>query len=58
MAFALVGANRFAKLTIPTMIRKPFRFFQSRETGLSYLREMVARERGTQAPAPTESSQA
>ncbi len=51
MAFAFVGANRFAKLTIPTMIRKPYRFFEGRETAMVYLRDMVAREHPAQVPS-------
>ncbi len=51
MAFAFIGANRFAKLTIPTMIRKPYRFFESREPGMVYLRDMVAREHPQELPS-------
>ena len=39
------------KLTIPTMIRKPYRFFESREPAMVYLRDMVAREHPKDVPA-------
>lgn len=44
MGFAFVHANRFAKMSIPTFVRKPFRFFEGRETGLAYLRDLIAQD--------------
>jgi hypothetical protein len=38
-SFAWVGASRFAKMGIPTVVRKPNRFFNNRDEAFSYLRQ-------------------
>jgi hypothetical protein len=35
--FAWVGANTFAKVGIPTIVRKPNRFFETRPRAIAYL---------------------
>lgn len=37
-SFAWVGASRFAKMGIPTIVRKPHRFFNNRDEAFGHLR--------------------
>jgi hypothetical protein len=44
-AFAFIGANRFARITVPSFVRRPNKFFDTREEGLAYLRERMELEK-------------
>ncbi len=51
VCFAWVGANTFAKVGIPTIVRKPNRFFESRARAIAYLYDCaLADEREFTAP--------
>ncbi len=48
--FAFINANRFAKLSIPTMVRRPYRFVDDREAGINYLRDLARADQRTPTP--------
>jgi hypothetical protein len=44
-AFAWIGANRIARALIPKVVFKPMGFFDRREDGMDYLRQLIVVER-------------
>jgi hypothetical protein len=54
-AFAWVGASRFVRVMVPTVIRKPSRFFDNRAEAIAYLekrREIDLSHQGMVGPNP------